>query len=148
MAYSAFETGGREALARLAFAVLIFMGLKLGGPEKPKGITFPPVNGEHTVLINRVIDGDTVEFYYLVGPENGRLYGCNAPEKNTEAGQRSAEALSAILKPQNLVTCEFKGPDKFGRALVNLKDTNGKSVTSSMIGAGHARPWDGQGPKP
>jgi endonuclease YncB( thermonuclease family) len=108
---------------------------------------FPPERGPQTLLVMGVVDGDTVDAAYLV-PVRIRLYGCNAPEKNTDEGKRSAAALATILKPERLWHCELKGREKFGRQLGDFRGADDKSVTTMMIGAGHAKPWDGTGPRP
>ena len=134
----------RENAVRACFTTVILIALQLN--PKEQYAHFPPEHGKQTVLVLKVVDGDTVDAAFLV-PFRARLYGMNAPEKNTDAGKLSAEALSAMLKPINMVDCELKGREKFGRQLVDLK-LDGKSVTNLMIGSGHAKQWDGQGVRP
>ena len=60
--------------------------------EVPRYTPYPPISGEHEVLVLRVIDGDTVEIGY-VSTQKIRLYGINAPEINTAEGKASRSAL-------------------------------------------------------
>jgi endonuclease YncB( thermonuclease family) len=109
---------------------------------------FPPEHGTVTVLVTNVLDGDTVDGAFLV-PCRFRLYGCNAPEKGSDAGAASTEALASILKPITLCQVELKGREKFGRQLADFKrpGTN-ESVTALLIATGKVKPWDGKGPRP
>jgi endonuclease YncB( thermonuclease family) len=108
---------------------------------------FPPKRGTYQVYVSRVIDGDTIEFYHLV-PDSGRLHGCNAAELPEENGKAAAGALAAMLRPGTIRPIELVGREKFGRVLFRAQLETGGDVTAAMIAAGHARPWDGKGPRP
>lgn len=107
---------------------------------------FPPETGTQSMLIMRVIDGDTVEAAYLI-PTRIRLHGINATEKKDDQG-KSKKALSDILKVKEVYNCELKGREKYGRLLGDFKIKDGKSASAIMIETGNARPWDGKGQKP
>jgi micrococcal nuclease len=96
------------------------------------------------VLIFRVVDGDTVDFYYLV-PGRARLNGINAPElkgATREAGERAKAHLESLLfgglGKQALVDVELHGSDKYGRALMEIFGDNGASINAQMVRDGHA----------
>lgn len=136
-------------LAAHAALILFTVGFQANQPAKPGPhyAAFPPRTGPQTVLVLRVVDGDTVDFAYLT-PERGRLWGCNAHESGTDAGKQAAQALALILKPECIWQCELKGREKYGRQLIDFRMDDGQSVTTWMIGAGHAKPWDGKGQRP
>lgn len=78
-----------------------------------------------------------------------RLLGCNAPELATPAGKAALAFLETVLHVGDTVTIVSESWDKYGGrvdAPVTLAD--GRDLTQVMIAAGHAAPWDGQGPKP
>lgn len=67
--------------------------------------THPPRRGETVAIrITRVVDGDTLVAMYEVKPCGSvitmsiRVFGVDAPEKNTEAGQRVRMAVLRLLK--------------------------------------------------
>jgi len=113
----------------------------------PRYADFPPARGEQTLYILRVIDGDTVEAAYLT-PRSFRIHGINTRELREPGGQEARKALEAMLPPGSLRQADLRGPDKYGRQLADFKTQDGKWVSLEMIGVSHARPWDGQGPKP
>lgn len=107
---------------------------------------FPPKRGKYVVYVERIKDGDTIKFYYLVPEERGRLWGINTPEIDTDAGKAARSALQAMVPP-GLHEVEFLGPEKFGGVMLRIRNKDGDVVTQ-MIGAGHGKPWDGRGKKP
>jgi len=129
----------------LALCLGIVAGRLLGEP--PRFASFPPRSGEADVLILRVIDGDTIEIGYIV-PESCRVYGINARERTEPGGPDATKALIAMVRPGTVRRAHLKGLDKYGRALADFETDNKKLVSVEMIGAGHAKPWDGQGKKP
>lgn len=115
-------------------------------------LTFPPEAGDVLVLPAAAVDGDTVDFYYLVRGR-ARLYGVNAPEVHSRdaaekaAGQASKAHLAKLL-PAAPVRAKLMGREKYGRALLELYDGDGRSLSQLQVKAGHAKPWDGKGPRP
>jgi endonuclease YncB( thermonuclease family) len=148
----------------IALALFIHAGLVgvlvLGG-EKPKQaapLTFPPREGLHLVLPVEAIDGDTVRFYWLVA-DVGRLNGINAPEMKTKEGPPAKAHLVKLLKLHANSPCKAKviRREKYGRALVEIYANDNPlehllpgdtTLSQMMIGAGHAKPWDGSGKRP
>lgn len=111
------------------------------------GVVFPPREGEDVVLVSRVIDGDSVAFFYLV-PDTARLAGIDAPEvtgKSKPAGLAAADYLRSLLPASGTITARFRGRDKYGRALLDLVLPDGRTASEAMVQAGHAREWDGTG---
>jgi endonuclease YncB( thermonuclease family) len=133
-------------------AVALTVGLCLAlaeAPRKPAALTFPPERGEVLVLPIEAVDGDTVEFFYLVRAR-ARLHGINAPEKTgatAAAGKASREFLQGKL-PKEPTGALLLGREKYGRLLMRLYDADGEDLSEVMIKAGHAKPWDGKGPRP
>lgn len=133
----------------LTSALMLLLGLQAAANlSQPLHFAeFPPTKGHHAGMVLRVIDGDTVEIAILV-KRTARIHGIDAPEKNTEAGQRSAEALKSMLRGTNVTNMRFRGTDKYGRLLVDVQNADGWWVSYLMTLTGHAKPWDGHGPKP
>lgn len=124
--------------------------------------------------VMRVKDGDTVVL--KVGKEYGlhvdfgfnvkdemllrksasitfRLYGINTPEMHGESaarGEAAKAALKALLRLGPIQAKTYK-PDKYGRFLVELlvRQADGTilDVNKTLVEAGHAKPYFGEGPK-
>lgn len=110
-----------------------------------QGITFPPRDGEDQIYVDRVIDGDTIAFYFLV-PDKGRLVGYDAPEaygNAREEGLRAKEHLKSIFPEGSVQTVKFMGRDKYGRTLIVAP-----GVKDGMVDSGHGKAWDGTGGHP
>jgi hypothetical protein len=139
-------------LAALALVIFIaFVGwfwclspLFLARGSEP--LRFPPVEGECLILPLRVIDGDTIQFAYLVLEKRGRLHGINAPELKTAKGPAARDALQKML-PAGPVKARLHGREKYGGALIEIFGADGKSINAAMVEQGHARPYQGRGPK-
>jgi endonuclease YncB( thermonuclease family) len=133
-------------ISSLVFLLAVFTLVALLAGAAPP-VTFPPKAGEHLVLITLAKDGDTIKFYWLVEDQDGRLFGLNAPEKNTDAGKAAKKWLAERL-PKGPCTVRVFGREKFGRTLVEILLDDGTSLNDAMIEDGFARPWFGKGPKP
>jgi endonuclease YncB( thermonuclease family) len=116
-------------------------------PPQPvaKMTEFPPKKGVHLVILLKAIDGDTVDFAWLV-PDRGRLAGINAPELHDPGGADARMFLGNNL-PAKPVAVEV-GPDKYGRVLMNVYLENGKTLSDVMVEGKHAKRWDGRGERP
>ena len=78
-----------------------------------------------------------------------RLLGCNAPELATDAGKAALAYLETILHVGDQVELVSHGWDKYGgRVDGTIRLPDGRDLTETMIAAGQAAPWDGQGVKP
>lgn len=87
-------------------------------PQTSIGVDFPPRSGEEKVLITRVIDGDTVEFCWLI-PCRGRIKGIDAPEMTGEAAPtgwprgdslRGCFLRTGWLRPRFMARTSTDGP--------------------------------------
>jgi endonuclease YncB( thermonuclease family) len=107
---------------------------------------FPPV-GPQRIVILKVLDGDTVRFG-IVTPFDGRIYGINAPEKNTPEGIRARFALQKMLPATPLHEATLRGKEKYGRELLDVKTLDGDDVAGELVREKLAVPWDGRGPRP
>jgi micrococcal nuclease len=119
-----------------------------------------PFTYNATVL--RVVDGDTIEvdvdfgFYHHQTPTPVRLLGCNAWEKNTEAGAAAKANLEELLPPGTPVVLHTAKPDKYAPrwdadVQSNVVYGGGKltaSISQWLISTGWAAPWDGKGTAP
>ena len=107
--------------------------------------------------VRRVIDGDTIEVlvdhgFRISSVQSVRIFGINAPELSTAAGQVSAQWARTWVGtpfgdwPFTLVAQSES--DKYGRRLGDVVKPSGESYAASILAAGHAVVWDGKGPKP
>lgn len=126
-------------------------GVQAGPGDVPKEdqlyVWAVPEKGTQSVLVLRVVDGDTVEAAYLV-PVMLRLNRINAPERGTPEGKKAEEALSRLVGGK-LLAVNVHGRDKYGRVLadVYLSKEDGW-LSDKMVKEGHAKPWDGKGQRP
>lgn len=98
----------------------------------------------------RVVDGDTVDLEVDLGLETYRkvkcrLYGLNAPEKNTQEGKAAAAWLAdRLAKVKTLYVETLKDrTEKYGRYLAILTDENGTVINGEILQAGHAKEYYG-----
>lgn len=103
----------------------------------------------------RIVDGDTVDLDIDLGLDVSRvircrLYGINAPEKNTPEGKAAIAWLQSRLVNAKLLTAQTikDRTEKYGRYLVVLFDDQINSINSEMLTAGHAKEYYGIGPRP
>lgn len=139
------QTKSASKVAMGAGAVGTFLiGMSVGQMVKPPTpVQFPPRDGVRLVLPVEAVDGDTVRFFWLVGPETGRLRGINAPESHgatKEQGVAAREFLNSKL-PRVPAIATIHGREKYGRTLFDLEDAAGQSLSQLMIDAGHAVPF-------
>lgn len=135
---------------RTAANIAATLAVLLGGLVLAQLPTFPPVVGRYQVYVARVIDGDTVEFYWCV-PASGRLDGLNAPELHgpTAAAGLAAKAGLEKLTPPGFYLIDAMGREKYGRTLVVIQGAaGGPTVNKQLIDSGLVKPWDGKGPRP
>jgi endonuclease YncB( thermonuclease family) len=109
--------------------------------------------GPYTGEVDSVQDGDTVNVVLDVGFDLSiytrvRVFGIDAPEISTDAGKAARDFAKTILKPGDAVTVLSKGWDKFGGRIDGVITIKGEDFAKKMLAAGHAKPWDGKGPKP
>lgn len=110
---------------------------------------------EYKATVLKIVDGDTVDIEIDLGfdirtVQRVRMAGINAAEHNTAAGQEAITWMKARLQIGQPVTIQSEKPgggDKYGRYLATIIDGTG-NVNQSIVAAGHALPWDGQGVKP
>jgi endonuclease YncB( thermonuclease family) len=140
----------RYALPLLAVAFgLALLPAPADPPPMPGALVFPPRDGERLIYVYDAIDGDTVRFYWLV-EDTGRLYGINAPESHGPTKAAGLASRNALLKLLPVKPCKavVHGREKFGRALLDVYDDTGRSLSKLQADAGQAKPWDGKGPRP
>lgn len=66
-----------------------------------------------------------------------RLWGIDAPERDTPAGPASTRALAQIIDGGTIV-CEEKDTDRYGRT-VALCRIDGRDIAAEMVAQGHAK---------
>jgi micrococcal nuclease len=96
----------------------------------------------YKAIVNRVIDGDTVNLTIDLGfrlsyTANCRMAGINAPEMSEDAGKASRTALMESLPVGQEVDIISTGLDKYGRPIVVIK-ANGTDINIKMITQGFA----------
>ena len=105
---------------------------------------FPPSHGWQQIEMDRIIDGDTVDFFFLA-PARGRLLGINAPEMTGTTrpdGEKAKAGLSEKLRPGGKYRVRLAGRDNFGRVLVEIFDSDNHSVNQLMLDRKLAVPYD------
>lgn len=117
-----------------------YRSINLSAAAAPAGIEFPPKSGTYLVLPSRVVDGDTVDFYWLV-PDRGRLLGINAPEPRGRTRKQGKAATRFLVENMDKipVRVDVHGYGKYGRALIVLYDSKGRNLNDVMVEAGHAK---------
>jgi endonuclease YncB( thermonuclease family) len=101
-----------------------------------------PEKGTQSVLVLRVVDGDTYEGAFLV-PCMFRVRGIDAPEMRDKGGRPAKEYLEKLVAGK-LFSCNLQGREKFGRIIADafLGKEQGW-LSEAMIKAGHAKPYGG-----
>lgn len=113
----------------------------------------------YNATVLRVVDGDGIEvdvdfgFYFHKSPTPIRLLGCNAWEKDTEAGAAAKANLTALLPAGTPVVLQTAKPDKFAPrwdAAVMYRGADGRfrELVDDLIAQQWAAEWDGKGTKP
>lgn len=105
---------------------------------------------QYQASLNRVIDGDTMEFVVDLGfgiysVHAVRLHGINSPEV---VGPTRADGLAAAAWSQQwfrdnpgpyvLETYKGRETEKYGRYLGTVTALNGRVINSDIVAAGHA----------
>ncbi len=119
---------------------------------------------EYHAKVLEVTDGDTLDLLVDLGFDpvyrrlkRARLYGIDAPEKNTAAGKRAKEFLVNLLPVGTMIrvnTIKIKSGgekvEKYGGYLVIIHmidddedDPGTLSLNDKIIAAGHAKPYFG-----
>ncbi|EJJ2088074.1 thermonuclease family protein [Salmonella enterica] len=96
-----------------------------------------------TGKIVRVLDGDTVEILAGNVATRVRLNGIDAPEKAQPFGQRSRQALTAIVSGKTVLAVGDRR-DRYGRLLATLI-LNGRDVNAMQVYRGMAWAYRYQG---
>ena len=93
----------------------------------------------HPAVIERWIDADTVELtaelpFYIKVRDQFRLYGIDAAEKKTPAGQWAILRVNMIAPPGTHVTIRsFRDNDNFGRWLAIVLAPGGINIAELLI---------------
>jgi endonuclease YncB( thermonuclease family) len=114
---------------------------------------------EYAATVVSVTDGDTIKLnvdlgFHVTVTESFRLFGINAPEHGTPAGDVATAYLKGALPVGSAVTVKSEKPkaihtEKYGRwlGIVFLGDSQ-TAVNDDLVATGHALPWDGKGARP
>jgi micrococcal nuclease len=106
---------------------------------------------EYTARILTVYDGDTcradIDLGFGVSLKNQslRVFGIDTPEISTGAGKEAREHARTLLTGGALVRIEtFKdSKEKYGRYLAKIRLPDESDYATTMIAAGHAKPYFG-----
>ncbi len=114
----------------------------------------------YQALVTRVIDGDTIVcsldlgFNVWVDSQHFRIYGCNAAERGTPAGDAAAANLRGLLPPGKSILLTSVKNDKFGGrydAIISFSPTVGmapEDLANYLVRNQWAAAWDGTGERP
>lgn len=85
----------------------------------------------------RIVDGDTLDVLHSQQAERVRLYGVDAPEKSQPFGSRARQFTAGLVFGQT-VTVRDKGRDRYGRALAEIRLSDGRSLNRELVANGFA----------
>lgn len=95
-----------------------------------------------TVVVKKVIDGDSVTVLELRKPEpiawEVQIEGIDAPELVQPFGKESKAALAKLLPVDSIVTVTWTSKDNYGRLLAQVYDSSKKHINSEMLRQGMA----------
>ena len=100
--------------------------------------------------VTRIVDADTIVVTADLGwrinyKTSVRLFGINAPELNTAAGQAALHFVQAILQPGDeitLVSHKLLGQtEKYGRVLASITLPDGRDLSTLLLQSDHAVPY-------
>jgi endonuclease YncB( thermonuclease family) len=112
------------------------------------------VFGPYPARVVEVHDGDTIDLDIDLGFDHMivargwddsarlscRIYGINAPELKTTAGNAARDFAQTLLKPGDLCKVTSHGWDKFGgRFDGSITLADGRDFAQVMLSTGHAR---------
>ena len=111
----------------------------------------------YQATVEHVVDGDTVRvhipsFPAPFNPIAVRVDHINTPEKRKPApdceiamGLKASEFASAVMPDGQKITVIYDDSrsDKYGRLLARIVLPDGRDYGSSLIAAGHAKPYEG-----
>lgn len=103
----------------------------------------PPVETKTTtVVVKKVIDGDSVSVLELRKPEpiamEIQIEGIDAPELPQPFGKESKESLAKLLPVDSVITVTWSSKDNYGRLLAQVYDKSKKHINSEMLRQGMA----------
>jgi len=118
-----------------------YVAQQLEGGEGLGDVAGPPVPGDaKQVLVQRVVDGDTVE---LAGRGKARLIGVDTPEVyggDECFGEQASEFTKAEVDGQPVrFTVGREARDRYGRLLVYVWKAGGQSLNARLVAGGYAR---------
>lgn len=93
-----------------------------------------PVLAQETVVVQRVVDGDTFDG----GGVRYRVFGVDAPEMDTPRGPAAKEHLRAMIEGKSL-SCVTRDRDRYGRTVAQCF-IEGIDIACQMVKDGMA--WD------
>lgn len=114
------------------FTLLILAAIGAFGYQKLEPQMRPLPTSAVSGRAQHVIDGDT----FSLGGYSIRLWGIDAPERDTAAGPKSTQALQTILRGRNL-TCQPMGWSH--DRLVARCDVGSRDLSTVMVRTGWAR---------
>src|SRR3954454_5996282 len=112
-----------------------------------------PAFGPYPGVVDLVHDGDTVNVKLDVGFDltiytRVRVHGINSPELSSNAGKAARDFARTLLPAGTAVKVTSLGWDKYGGRIEGDIASDGGDFAKAMVAAGHAKRWDGSGPRP
>ena len=86
--------------------------------------------------VTRIVDGDT--FWISSKDVRIRVWGLDAPERDTPQGPTATAALSYLISGRTL-TCYQRDIDRYGRIVGQCFLPDGRDITAAMIASGTAK---------
>lgn len=140
------EDGSTRSRARLLVPSGAFVALMVGS------LVFASPSNAEEAVIQRVVDGDTVEVVIGDRRHRVRLLNIDTPETNAPGGsveclgEEATRFTESLLRRGEAVTLEFDGPrtDRYGRLLAHVVLEDGRNVSQEIArrGLGNALEYE------
>ena len=123
------NTGSTPVMIGVVAFIFIFFALILtsGGSKETSVLEY----NHHTIVVNKVIDGDTLDVRDKGVSFKVRLYGIDAPEITQEDGVVCREHLKQLLENKE-ITLRRIGSDRYNR-IICIVYSNGDCVNERTL---------------
>jgi len=127
-------TGSTSAMFAVVFIVFIFFALILtsGTDKQVSALEYQ----HHPIIVERVVDGDTLDVRDKGVSYRVRLYGIDAPETTQMFGHKCKEHLAKLIENKT-ITLQRVGSDKYNRIICVMYSDN-DCVNERMVLDGYA----------
>jgi endonuclease YncB( thermonuclease family) len=94
-----------------------------------------------TVVVDRIIDGDTLDVRSGVTTSRVRLFGIDSAEEGERCYERAKARLAALASGEVRLASDARQRDGFGRELRYVFTPAGRSLDAALVDEGLATAW-------